>query len=377
MHRRRVGILFDTVGAFGRGAFRGINRYCLLARHWTLQEPPLASHWAPVRWEDWPVDGFIMQINGEEMLRKALKLSVPIVNISGSLLDTPLPSVFVDDVAVGRLAAGHFIDRGFRSFAYLGRPDTGFSAKRKRGFIARLKEAGFPCEVHESWLELDDGTQVKWLRSLPHPTALFVYNDQRARATLQQCQQLGIAVPEQLAILGVDDDELFRDLGGLSLSSIQTPAEEVGYRAAALLDAMMEGGKPPRRPILLPPGLLRVRHSTDTLALHDPDMALAMRFIREHAHEAIQVRDVAKAALIGRRSLERRFRAALGRSPLDEIMRVRLDRARQLLIETNLKMPDIARRSGFASATYMATAFGRMYGMSPRAYRKRFARGGV
>jgi LacI family transcriptional regulator len=209
-----------------------------------------------------------------------------------------------------------------------------------------------------------------WLLALPKPAAVFSSNDVPARHLAEMCRALGLLVPEEVALLGVDNDELECLLCHPPLSSVVNPAEQIGYEAARLLDRLMSGRQPPRRPIHVPPTHVVTRQSTDIVAVADPDVSQAAAFIRDHAAENIGVADVVLALSMARRRLERRFRGCLGRTILDEIQRVRVERAKHLLAETDLPIPVVANRSGFSTPQRLAAVFRRATGQSPTAYRR-------
>jgi LacI family transcriptional regulator len=211
----------------------------------------------------------------------------------------------------------------------------------------------------------------QWLLALPRPVGVMACYDIRARHVLDACRRVGLAVPDQVAVIGVDNDEFLCDLSDPPLSSVAPDTRRTGYEAAALLDRLMSGRERRRgQAIFVEPLGVVARRSTDVLALGDADVSAAVRFIREHACDGIAVKDLLAEVPLSRRVLEDRFRKLLGRTPHDEIARVRFERVRQLLRETRLPLAEIARRSGFRNAEYLATAFRRQLGTSPNAYRK-------
>jgi LacI family transcriptional regulator len=248
-----------------------------------------------------------------------------------------------------------------------------------------LAKAGFTCAklqqewempaAGRGWHQSDlVGQLVTWLRDRKWPLALMVHNDLRARAIAQICRDEGISVPDDIAILGVDNDDLDCELSDPPLSSVCVPWRRIGYDAASLLDRMLEGEAIEPSMIALPPIGVAERQSTDSVAVSDPEVVAAIRFIREHAHERTSVDDVLREVPIGRRSLEKRFRASLKRTPLEEIRRVHIERAKQLLATTDLSIHDVARRSGFGGSTWFSEAFHDLVGESPAHYRKRYQR---
>jgi LacI family transcriptional regulator len=211
----------------------------------------------------------------------------------------------------------------------------------------------------------------RWLLSLPRPVGVMACYDIRARHVLDACRRVGLAVPDQVAVIGVDNDEFLCNLAEPPLSSVAPDTRRTGYEAAALLDRLMSGRERPRgQAIFVEPLGVVARRSTDVLAVGDPDVSAAVRFIREHACQGIAVKDLLARVPLSRRVLEGRFRKLLGRTPHEEIARIRFERVRQLLRETRLPLEEVARRSGFRNAEYLSTAYRREFGTAPSVYRK-------
>lgn len=327
------------------------------------------------------VDGIIM-FSAWHYPQEILQMNVPIVDVSNWRADDKYPRVVPDDLAIGRLAASYLADLGLRHFGYLGLADVNFSHLRRKGFIDTLAEHGLRCEEMPGHpIPLPPNTVVPpnaspnllaWLLSLPKPAGIFCTTDNRAAEVLEVCRLSGLRVPEDFCVLGVDNDELTTKVTHPPLSSIALPTNKIGFEAARLLDDLMSGGERPRQHLLLPPTGVVARQSTNLLSIPDDDVLAAVRYIREHVHRQVTVRDVLRAVPVNRRYLERKFKQHLGRTPLQEIRRVRLEKAKQLLVETDLSMPAIARRSGFPNAARLANVFHDGTGMTPSQYRKSF-----
>jgi LacI family transcriptional regulator len=283
-----------------------------------------------------------------------------------------IPSVLPNDAAVGKLAFDYFTDRGFRAFAFCGHPRAAWSLER----CDALRKA---CRSREgltfTHVLAADRVPHAWVRSLPRPCAVLAANDRYAWHTIDVCRELGVAVPEDIAVLGVDNDPLLTDMVRPTLSSITIPDEQIGFEAARLLDQMLQGKRASMTPLLLPPQGVVTRHSTDVLSIDDPDVAEAARFIRENASNSITVQSVLDCVSMSRRNLERRFKRVMKRSLLDEIRRVHLDRATRLLRETDLDMPRVAEQSGFGSPIRFSTVFKEMMGIAPSIYRRKNRQG--
>jgi LacI family transcriptional regulator len=276
------------------------------------------------------------------------------------------PSVLPDNEAVGRLAAEHLAGCGLASFAYCGTAAPS-SAARWSGFQERLRALGHTCRQ----FDLDQpGRLSRWLAALPVPAGVFVFNDQRAAAVLAACRQAGRRVPDELAILGVDNDELLARLTDPPLSSVDTNSRQVGYRAAALLDRLMRGAKPPAKPVLVAPRCVVARRSTDILAVPDPVVRRTVSFIRQHSHEPLTIAAVIAQAHLSARQLQRRFKQTVGRTLEQELARARLDRACRLLLETPQGLEPVAEQAGFSNAKQMGATFRRLLHTTPTAYRR-------
>jgi LacI family transcriptional regulator len=314
-------------------------------------------------------------------LTKALQaLRRPLVNVGGVLADLPFPRVGVDHRQVGELAARHLRERGFRHFGFVGHPHHFYSTEREAGFRQGLASTSHSLACYHErparsyrhrgrLLVLNEGLQ-RWLRGLSKPVGVFACHDVWALQVVEACRLTRLRVPDDVAVIGVDNDDLLCELGRPSLSSVVVPAERIGYEAAALLERLFERKRPPRKPLLIPPTGTVTRQSSDVLAGGDPDVTAAVRFIRDHGHQPISVDDVLRAVPVSRRSLERRFRALLERGLGEEIRRVNLERAKDLLATTALSIAEVAEQAGFASVHYLSRKFRKETGLTPTAYRR-------
>ncbi len=364
----QIAALIPPVTAFGRGLLRGVIQYALENGRWRFVDgganPPLGYH-MPVNQR---IDGAIGQFHTPEARAAAATLTVPVVNTSAATL--PLPTVASDYERAGRLAADHLLECGFRHFAYWG--GQWLPSSIYNGFYLRLREAGF--DAH--WRKIDDrqwdnparDTQ-EWIDSLPKPLGVLGGNDALGLNVLRACDQLALRVPEDVGVIGLTNDELLCDMCTPPLSSVALAVERQGYVAAELLARMMSGEPAPDRPIFISPQGIVARQSTDVLLVKDQEVAQAVKFIRRHATDPIRVEDVLRVVPISRRSLESRFKRAIGRGPAAEIRQVQLQQAKHLLAFTNMPIVAVAGDAGFSSPEYMARVFQREVGTSPREYR--------
>jgi LacI family transcriptional regulator len=323
---------------------------------------------------NWDGDGVIARIETPRIARAVVKCGLPAVDLSAARLVPALPWVETDDAEIARLAAEHFLERGFKHFGYCGDARFNWSVWREGFFAEQLRRAGHDLHAYRSDLTTADlGAQnrhlMEWLRSLPKPVGIMACYDRRGQQVLDACRTAALAVPDEVAVVGVDDDELLCEIAAPPLSSVIPNTHRTGYEAAALLDRMMAGRKVPAKAHLIVPLGVAARQSTDVLAIDDREVAKAVRFIREHACEGINVSDLMNAITLSRRVLEQRFQRLLGRTPHAEILHVRLNRVQRLLAETDLPLYLIAERAGFEHVEYLSVAFKRELGKTPRQFR--------
>jgi len=368
--RDNVGVFVDPIGAFGRGVTRGVLAYqryrrweISLMRTWVFQPMTYLDHWRG--------DGLIAMVSSPEIMRAIDRHGKPFVCVSSLLPDVHPVSVLPDDVAVGALVARHFIDRGFRNFAFCAQCDSSyvpaFIREREKGFRQTVVEAGFTVRSAMRYEAFPD-----LLKSISPPCGLFAANDEVGIRVIEMAEEMSLRVPEQISVIGVDDDDLLVDSVEVSLSSVALPTFQIGFEAAALLDRIMRGEQPEQTLIRMQPLGITSRQSSDLFAIPDPAVTAALAYIRKHAAEPINVASVVAEIPVSRRVLERRFQQYLQRSILDEILRTRIERAKSLLIDTNLRVDDVMRACGFTSRSRFFTAFTQATGMTPKSFRRQY-----
>jgi LacI family transcriptional regulator len=372
-----VALLFEATNAYARSLLLGIGDYVLSHGPWSAHLVELNPDDAPPAWlSKWQGDGIIFRGENRRVAAVVKRLGLPCVDLTPSRLLPDSPWVKSDDEAIAKLAAAHFLDRGFRHLAFCG--DDRFSWSRRRGecFQAHVKGAGRTCHVYapakrrpNSDAEVD--AISVWLRGLPKPVAVFACYDNRGQQILEACVRGNLAVPEQVAVLGVDNDEVLCTLTPPPLSSVMLNPHRVGWQAAALLGLMLKGETLQAEAHLIPPVDVVTRQSSDILAVADPKISSALRFIREYACKGIRVGDVLRHCPMARRALEMRFKKMIGRTPRQEILRVQLNRAKELLVGTALPLWEIAERTGF-DQEHLSTVFKKQEGISPSEYRNRY-----
>ena len=367
-----VRLYADVVYGYSRGILRGIANFNVQGK-WNFEiNPRIEPDFTRIFKRD-NVRGVIIQIRKHEQAEALIRSGVPAVNVS-NLMDPPvaLPGVFPDDVATGTMAANYFLERGFKSFAYSGSMDVEYSRRRQEGFCRIV--APRACTVLKRPWEDQSPQRAELLKSLPRPLAIFCCNDACAKEMVRELLRLGASVPDEVAVLGVDNDEINCEWSGMQLSSIRLDTQKIGYEAASLLGRLIDGQPAPAQPILVPPLEVITRRSSDVLALADSEVAAAVRFIRDQGGRDMNVEDLLERTPLSRRALEMRFRKALGRSPYQEIRRVQIERAKLLLSRTDRPVHEIADACGFKEPRQLSTAFQERIGLTPRQYR-RHARG--
>jgi len=367
----RVGLMVPLSGAFGRRIWRGVQAYSRTQSSWVVQGFFIHDHRVVQQVANWRPHGVIAETEHASIWQELRTMPLPVVRV-GAIPKPDSPCVDSDDVAVGRQAAEYFLQRRYEHFAFVGVP-TAFSTRREQGLREVVTKAGASYARHvEPWSPLPERSERirQFLTELPKPAAVMVCNDMHAMEVAELCRLTKIPIPDEIALMGADNDDLICGLTAVPLSSVRVAAEQVGYRAAAMLHRLIDGEDPGPWPVLVEPLGIVTRQSSDRTAVADPVVRAAAAYIQAHAKQTISVPDVAKAVGVGRRSLEMRFRKALERTCYQEILRCRLDQAKAWLIETDWPMTRIARRCGFKRLGRFSTAFRRAVGQTPTAFRR-------
>ncbi|MCB1063188.1 MAG: DNA-binding transcriptional regulator [Verrucomicrobiae bacterium] len=369
-HRHRVALIVETSLASGREILRGIARYAREVDRWQLFHAARGLQEAAPDWmQDWEGDGVIARVQSQEMANALRAVRAPVVDVLGLVPDCGFPLVHVDDSLIAAEAARHFRERDFRHFAFFGIAGENWSERRRRGFekacdgkVAILESKRGAAEASKASLN----TLRTWLRELPKPVGILVASDQRGLLLLEACRAEEIAVPEEVAVVGVDNDVPLCEISSPPLTSIRAGHFRVGYESARLLDGMMQGEmNPPPGSVLVPPTGVVVRGSSDTLAIDDPAIAAGVRYLREHLAESTTNDAVARAVGISRTLFQQRFRVAMGQTVRDYLIGLRLQRARLLIETSDLTLADIAQRCGFKHQEYLGDVFRRHFGITP------------
>jgi LacI family transcriptional regulator, galactose operon repressor len=378
---RHVALLIEATNAYARGLLHGVARYEHEHGGWTIYFEPHAADAPPPKWlKNWKGDGILARVENRRIANAVLAVGVPVVELRRKMTLPGVPSIGPDNDAVTRLAIAHLRERGFRHFGFCGIPrgvDPAMDG-RADAFYHHLEAAGldrnrFEPERSGVW-EREERRIARWIRSLPKPAGVMACHDGRGLQLLRACFQAGIAVPDQVAVIGAGNDDCLCSLSHPPLSSVDLGPESIGYEAAALLDRMMRGRRAPAPHIKVPPRGIVTRLSTDVLATEDQAVAAAVGFVRSRAYDDIRVDDVLAHVSLSRSALEPRLKRVIGRTIHQEIHRVRLERVKALLSTTDLPTKQISAQTGFHSVQYLSRVFRTSTGQTPAAYRKRMRR---
>lgn len=377
-------MLIESSRSYGRELERGIAAYVREHGPWTVFQHERRLYDAVPAWlKHWDGDGIIARIGSARIAEEIRKKRMPTVDLLGLHAVPGVPAVMTDHEAVARAAAEHLMERGLKHFAYCGQSSVFFSERRHEFFSECLRDRGYPAphvyvdparrKADESYAEVQSlpsaESMASWIASLPKPVGLMACNDLRAQQVLTVCGQYGFAVPDEVAVIGVDNDDVLCELCDPPLSSVAKNARRVGFEAAAMLARMLKGVRPPRKRTLIVPLGVVSRRSTDVLAVDDADLAAALRFIRDHACDGIDIDDVIGHVHVSRSTLKRRFSQLLRRSPSEEIRRVRVVRVKELLTTTPHPLAKVAAIAGFDHVESMCKLFKKATGRTPGEFR--------
>ena len=388
-----VAVILDAARPYDRLIIAGVAQFARERTQWSLyvEEDPLQKLPDLGRWHG---QGIIANFDDRRVATAIRGLDVPVVGVGGGYgwhdAASGIPYIYTDNAAIGRLGAEHLLTCGFETLAFCGYPRTttsGWSEERAAAFARACDRITRPCHTFTGrhgnarrWADLQ-GELTRWLAQLPKPLGLMACNDVRARHVLEACRTLGLRVPHDVAVLGVDNDEMICELTDPSLSSIDQAARRIGYEAAAMLNRLMQPAakiagrrgrsvRPPRQPtaatrIVVPPIGVVARASTDTLATSDPAVCETLHAIRRTPWRKPAIEALAAAVGLSRFGLESRFKEAVGQSIHEEYIRLRLAATRRLITGSDLPLKTVATRTGFPSVQYMTTFLRRHTGLTP------------
>jgi len=372
--QRSVALLLER---YDSRIHRGVTEYA--SRHrWHLDAHMANNTIIPYGWKG---DGIITALDRRaDLIKFVLGARVPRVDVTFARPEIRIPRVIGNNELIGRMAAEHFLERGLRCFAWFAGKAGNVEKLRAEAFVSTLDEHGFSCRSlavksarsGNDWLNMRESLG-RQLQDVPKPVGVFAFNDYDASSVIDACNAYKMAVPDDVAVLGVDNNELVCTCSSVPISSINHDLERIGYRAAALLGQLMNGAKAPAGAIMIPPRGITVRQSTDTMAINNPVLRKALLFLRNNFSRRFTVADVSDDAGVSRRTLECLFRNELKRSIHDEILRIRLNHARDYLLNTKYRVTDVAARAGFCHPQHLNNSFRAVYGLTPLRYRHKFS----
>lgn len=385
----KVILLIETSRICGRGLLHGIAEYSRLHGPWVFYRT-LLSYRQPRRkkdilsaLKDWTADAIIIDDTfypaKSEERDEIIAMGLPTIAVAIEAQIPGVANIITNGEIIGKMAAEHLLERGLTNFAYCGFDDIFWSQERSQSFSKTVAKAGFKTNFYKQprsslkrlWKN-EQNVMADWLKALSKPVGLMACNDDRAQQVIDACKLANIKISDEIAIIGVDNDELVCGLTDPPLSSVALNFERAGYESAKLLDRLMTNKKVSNPSIMVLATHIATRQSTDMLAIEDKQVAQAVHFIIHNAKQSIQVSDVVDATVLSRRVLERRFRNLVGRSIHDEIRRVRVEQIILLLLETNLSVSKIAFALGYPGIDHIARYFRREKGISLQAYRKKY-----
>ncbi|WP_428305141.1 substrate-binding domain-containing protein [Lacipirellula sp.] len=380
---RQIAVLVETDNSWGRNVVQGVADYARKFAQWNLLIDPRdqSQGWSlPDRWHG---DGIIARVSTPLHLDEIARSGLPAVNVDNVFENQEgVGQVTTDEHSLAVMALAHFRERGFVHFAYFAPPSHEYSKKGAQAFFAAVTAEGHDCHIYRPGYR--GGRRIsrdeehnrihRWLSHLPKPVAVLAVDARRGRQLAEICSLERISVPDEVAILAGDTDEFLCNLSSPPLSSIEVASQRIGHEAAMLLDRMMHGEPAPSDPLRIQPVRVLARQSTDVLSIDDPMIVQALRFIQTHAFRGISVDDVLREVPVSRRYLELQFKKRIGRLPAEEIRRLRLERGRDLLTQSDLSVEAIAAACGYAGATQFGVAFRKHFGNTPLAFRRQLLR---
>ncbi|ABG42226.1 transcriptional regulator, AraC family [Paraglaciecola sp. T6c] len=382
--KHSISLLFNANKVYDRQVIEGIGHYLQSSKvDWDVYlEEDFLIRLEHV--EDWGGDGIIADFDDPSIQRMLVNSKIPVVGVGGSYSkeeDYPdVPYVATDNFAVVQAAYEHLKKKGLERFAFYGLPsdnDHRWAVEREQAIVKLCQADGYECSIYrghptrpETW-QYTMNRLSDWIQGLPNPVGIISVTDARARHLLQACEQIGKLVPDNISIVGIDDDDIARYLSRISLSSVTQGCFEMGFQAAKLLHRRLENSNLKNKRVLVPPAGVSERQSTDFKALKDPYVIQAMHFIRQNAARGIKVEQVLDYVGVSRSNLEQRFKDERGHSIHTEIHNEKLEKACDMLVKGSASTTEIATLCGYPSLQYMYAVFKKHYGKTPREYREK------
>ncbi len=374
---KRVAILVETTRSYTRDLLAGVSRYLKQYGSWSTFLELRAFESSPPPWlRNWDGDGILTRTHSPEMAKAIAAVGVPTIELRSTNYNRGMPFAGMDNAIIGQMVAEHFLDRGYRRFAVYALDTESFFRERVRNFVTRVEQAGKNCTLllarseasPQDW-EAHQAELMNWLISLEKPVGIFGANDQLAVRLLDACRRAAIPVPDQVAVVGCENEETLCEFASPTLTSVKFDGLTVGYRAAEMLDQLMRGEEVDRSPVLIPPKGIEVRASSDEFVIEDPIVLRAVHLIRERAFTGISVGEICRLVGVSRSTLERRMKSNLQRGTKEELLQVQFREVNRLLQNSDLTIEVIAEETGFTHPHYLQTTYRERFGMTPGSYR--------
>ena len=378
----KIALLFNANKVYDRQVVEGIGQYIQASQcMWDIfVEDEFIYHTNTIN--QLSIDGIIADFDDPKTVELLQHILIPTIAVGSSYKQVDFyphfPYVATDNAALVEMALSHLQEKGLSQFAFYGlqvNTHKHWSIERRDAFVELMEKNHYPIYLYEgvqvhaqNWLE-EQQKLIVWLKSLPSHTGIIAVTDARARHLLQACEYSKIAVPEELCVIGIDNEELIQYLSRVSLSSVEQGAREIGYQAAKLLHKLLNGQKAPSTPILIPPITVHTRNSTDYRSLSDPLVIQAMHYIRHRACHGIKVEQVLDHLEISRSNLEQRFKNEMDRTIHQVIHEEKIARAKNLLEQTDISIQEIADICGYPSVQYFYSVFKKEFEMTPKEFR--------
>lgn len=376
---KRVAILVETTRSYTRDLLAGVSQYLQAHGPWsTFLELRAFESSVPPWLSSWDGDGILSRTHSQEMADAIHATGVPVVELRSTKYGYDLSFVGMDNALIGQAVAEHFLNRGYQRFAVYSLDNEDFFRERVRNFVTRLEKSGHHCALlaapgdgpSPDW-EAQQAFLMRWLRSLDKPVGIFAANDQLAVYLLDACRRAEITVPEEVAVVGCENEETLCQFASPSLTSVRFDGHSVGWKAAELLDKWMHGATEEIAPLLIPPRGIEVRASSDEFVIEDPIALRAVLLIRQRACTGLGVAELCRILGVSHSTLKRRMYNALGRGAKAEILRVRFREVDRLLRSTDLTIEAIAEKAGFNHTRHLQTSYRERFGLTPGEFRKK------
>lgn len=365
LHPLRLALVLPINDGFCRDIIRGVSAVAIEQRiQIRLIDPDYCGHES----KNWSIDGIIGALGSPGLQEMSRGWGLPAINVSGRMLTPGMPQVLVDNFAVGALAGRHLLEQFSKTFVYLDLPGVYFASQRGEGFRRVLSDSGRQCHR----VAPNRADALEFIKTAPKPVGVFAVNDHMGVELTREALETGLRTPEDIQVVGVDNDKLRCLLSNPPLTSVDCGWDEVGARAARLMVDWQRTGTPPPPRTVMPPAGIVVRQSSDRAMADDDLIAAAMKIIRSQASGRLAVKDLLRRLSVSRRTLEMRFERAMNTSPSAEIVRIQVERACQLLADTDLPLDRVAEASGLGNQRQLRIIFNRQLGTSAAEYRARF-----